>query len=43
MTKDSQIDNKQARQEKCNWQIPLTRENQNRNSKKKSARKYDLS
>jgi hypothetical protein len=40
MTKDSQIDNKQARMEKCNQQTPLTRENQNHNTndKKKSSR-----
>lgn len=38
MPKDSQIDNKQKRMEKCNYQTPLTAENQNhnRNAKKHS-------
>lgn len=40
MPKDSQVDNKKARMEKCNHQTPLTKEaqNHNRNSKKLSAR-----
>jgi len=44
MTKDSQPDNKKARQEKCNWQIPITAENQNqnRNAKKKSIKNNDV-
>lgn len=44
MTKDSQPDPKQARREKCNHQIPLTRENQNqnRNAKKKSTKNNDV-
>lgn len=38
MPKDSQIDNKQKRMEKCNHQTPLTAEaqNHNRNNKKHS-------
>ena len=38
MPKDSQIDSKQKRMEKCNHQIPLTTEaqNHNRNQKKHS-------
>ena len=35
MTKDSQIDNKEARKKKANGQIPLTRENQNQNKNAK--------
>lgn len=31
MPKDSQMDNKKARNEKAGEQIPLTRENQNQN------------
>lgn len=31
MAKDSQIDNKEARMRKCNYQTPLTAENQNHN------------
>ena len=39
MSKDSQVDKKQVRKEKCDGQIPLTRENQNDNpnTKKQSA------
>lgn len=38
MAKDSQIDNKKSRMEKCNYQTPLTEEglNHNPNSKHKS-------
>ena len=38
MPKDSQIDNKQKRMEKCNYQTPLTAEgmNHNPNAKKHS-------
>lgn len=41
MPKDSQPDNKQARMKKCNYQIPLTRENcnDNKNNKKHSIKK----
>ena len=39
MPKDSQPDNKKARKEKANNQIPLTRENQNQN---KSAKKQSI-
>jgi len=44
MTKDSQPDNKQARERKANGQTPLTRENQNqnRNRKKKSVPNDDV-
>lgn len=35
MPKDSQPDNKEARMEKCNWQTPITRENQNKNKNAK--------
>ena len=37
MAKDSQIDNKKARAEKCNFQTPITREakKNNKNAKKK--------
>ncbi|GAB6151137.1 MULTISPECIES: hypothetical protein [Clostridium] len=40
MPKDSQPDNKKARQEKCNYQIPITAEaqNHNPNSKKHSVK-----
>lgn len=31
MPKDSQVDNKQKRMEKCNYQTPLTAEAQNHN------------
>ncbi|MGL5087610.1 MAG: hypothetical protein ACRC68_18165 [Clostridium sp.] len=41
MAKDSQIDNKEVRMEKCNYQTPLTEENQNqnRNAKKHSVKR----
>lgn len=42
MAKDSQPDNKKARMEKCNYQIPITSEegkNHNRTSKKQSIKK----
>lgn len=44
MPKDSQPDNKKARNEKANGQTPLTRENQNqnRNAKKKSVPNNDV-
>lgn len=44
MTKDSQPDNKKAREAKSNGQTPVTRENQNqnRNAKKKSNQKNDV-
>lgn len=44
MTKDSQPDNKKARMEKCNGQIPITRENQNQNpnAKKHSVENNDV-
>ncbi len=44
MTKDSQVDNKVARNIKANGQTPLTRENQNqnRNAKKQSIRNNDV-
>lgn len=44
MPKDSQIDNKKARVEKSNDQIPLTRENnnKNKNAKRKSIQKNDV-
>ena len=44
MSKDSQTDNKKARKEKANGQIPLTKENQNQsnNSKKQSAKNNDV-
>lgn len=35
MPKDSQPDNKQARMEKCNYQIPITEENRNHNPNRK--------
>jgi len=43
MPKDSQIDNKAARMEKCNNQTPITKENQNQNSntKKKNSVKHN--
>lgn len=40
MSKDSQIDKKEDRMKKCNYQTPLTREtakNHNRTNKKQSA------
>ncbi|MGL5352442.1 MAG: hypothetical protein ACRDA5_03860, partial [Clostridium sp.] len=39
MAKDSQIDNKEARMRKCNYQTPLTEENQNHN---KNAKKHSI-
>ena len=44
MGKDSQPDNKKARKEKANGQIPITQENQNQsnNSKKQSAKNNDV-
>lgn len=44
MPKDSQPDNKKAREEKCNGQTPITRENQNqnKNAKKKSIPNDDV-
>lgn len=44
MPKDSQVDNKKARQAKSRGQTPLTRENQQntRNVKKQSAQKDDV-
>ncbi|MDF2594454.1 MAG: hypothetical protein K0R69_795 [Clostridia bacterium] len=42
MAKDSQIDNKEARMEKCNGQTPLTSEegkNHNRTTKKHSVKR----
>jgi hypothetical protein len=45
MPKDSQPDNKEARERKCRGQTPITRENQNqnRNAKKQSAEPDDVS
>lgn len=44
MPKDSQPDDKRARQEKCCGKLPITRENQNqnRNAKKQSAPNQDV-
>lgn len=44
MPKDSQPDNKKVRMEKAKGQIPLTRENQNknRNAKRKSIPNNDV-
>jgi hypothetical protein len=44
MPKDSQPDNKKARIRKCNYQIPITKENQNHNPnpKKQSVKKDDV-
>lgn len=44
MPKDSQPDNKESREKKCNGQTPITKENQNHNdnTKKQSARKNDV-
>lgn len=44
MPKDSQPDNKKARMEKCNYQTPITAENQNqnKNAKKKSIKNNDV-
>ena len=43
MPKDSQVDNKKAREEKCNNQTPITKENQNHNrsTKKQSNPPYN--
>lgn len=44
MAKDSQPDNKQARMKKCNYQTPITKENQNKNpnAKKQSIENNDV-
>lgn len=44
MPKDSQPDNKRAREEKCKDQTPITRENQNqnKNEKKRSIKNDDV-
>ena len=42
MPKDSQPDPKGVRKEKAKGQTPLTRENQNRNAKKKSIPNDDV-
>ncbi|MDD4237640.1 MAG: hypothetical protein PHT62_03675 [Desulfotomaculaceae bacterium] len=44
MPKDSQPDNKKAREEKANRQTPITSENQNqnKNAKKRSIRNNDV-
>lgn len=45
MPKDSQPDSKIARTEKCNYQIPITKENQNQHpnaKKKKSIKNNDV-
>ena len=44
MPKDSQPDNKKARLEKSNYQIPLTRENMNnnKNAKRQSIKNNDV-
>lgn len=44
MPKDSQPDNKKTRMEKCNYQTPITKENQNknRNAKKHSIENNDV-
>ena len=44
MPKDSQPDNKKARLEKSNYQIPLTRENmnKNKNAKRQSIKNNDV-
>jgi len=44
MSKDSQPDNKRARDEKANGQTPITRENQNnnKNAKKQSIKHNDV-
>lgn len=39
MTKDSQPDNKEARMRKCNYQTPITAENQNQN---RNAKKHSI-
>ncbi|GAA0178532.1 hypothetical protein SH2C18_15710 [Clostridium sediminicola] len=46
MPKDSQIDKKGVREEKANWDTPLTREsakNSNRTSKKQSVKRGSFS
>jgi hypothetical protein len=44
MPKDSQPDNKEARMEKCNYQTPITQENQNKNknAKRQSNKNNDV-
>ncbi len=44
MAKDSQMDNKKAREQKANGQTPNTRENQNqnKNAKKQSNKNNDV-
>ena len=42
MPKDSQPDPKGIREKKANGLTPLTRENQNRNAKKKTTRHNDV-
>ncbi|HKL78906.1 MAG TPA: hypothetical protein VJ888_00575 [Mobilitalea sp.] len=44
MPKDSQPDNKRARTDKANGQIPITQENQNKNknAKRKSIKHNDV-
>ena len=42
MPKDSHPDPKEVREKKANGLTPLTRENQNRNAKKKSIRHNDV-
>ena len=44
MVKDSQVDNKKAREEKANGQTPITQEaqNHNKNAKKKSIKNNDV-
>lgn len=44
MPKDSQVDNKKAREEKCKKQMPITAEghNDNPNSKKQSVKPNDV-
>lgn len=44
MPKDSQIDNKKVRMEKCKGQTPISRENQNKNpnAKKQSIKNNDV-
>ncbi len=44
MSKDSQTDNKKARKDKANGQIPMTQENKNQtgNTKKQSAKNNDV-
>lgn len=44
MPKDSQPDNKKSRMEKCNYQTPITKENQNQtcSAKKHSIKNNDV-